>query len=106
MIISSQYRLVIPMVQEQETIIRLLDALFPGVKIYLFGSRARGTNAPTADIDLALDAGHKLSLEDIARAHSVLEGLYLVHKIDVVDILSVPDYLRDRIMKEKVVWKS
>jgi predicted nucleotidyltransferase len=49
------------MIKEKEIIIRLLDALFPGVKIYLFGSRARGTHRPTSDIDLALDAGRELS---------------------------------------------
>jgi predicted nucleotidyltransferase len=45
------------MIQEKETIIRLLEALFPKVKIYLLGSRARGTYSVTSDIDLALDTG-------------------------------------------------
>lgn len=40
-------------------IIAVISALMPDVKIYLFGSRARGTNSRTADIDIALDGGEK-----------------------------------------------
>ncbi|HEV2917355.1 MAG TPA: nucleotidyltransferase domain-containing protein [Candidatus Babeliales bacterium] len=94
------------MIKEQERIIRLLDALFPGVKIYLFGSRARGTNRPTSDIDLALDAGRPLSFLEVAQARNVLDVLYIPQKIDVVDLHSVPDYLRTTILKEGKVWKS
>jgi len=42
-------------IKEQEIMVKLLQVLFPQVKIYLFGSRAKGTNAPESDIDLALD---------------------------------------------------
>jgi len=94
------------MIREQEVMIRLLDALLPGVKIYLFGSRARGTNRPTSDIDLALDMGRELSLQEKSRAWRVLEALHLVHKIDVVDVWSIPQELKDVILKEGIVWKS
>ncbi len=42
---------------EKVLAIRLLEALHPGVKIYLFGSRACVNNNPRSDYDLALDAG-------------------------------------------------
>lgn len=94
------------MIKEQETMVRLLEALFPGVKIYLFGSRARGTNRPTSDIDLALDAGRKLSFLEIARARNVLDTLHLAEKIDVVDMHSIPQELKDTILKEGIEWKN
>lgn len=92
------------MIKEKETIIRLLDALFPGVRIYLFGSRARGTNRPTSDIDLALDAGRKLSFVEVKQALNVLETLYIAQKIDLVDLSSVPADLKEIILREKVDW--
>lgn len=94
------------MIKEQETMVRLLEALFPGVKIYLFGSRARGDHRPTSDIDIALDAGRKLSFLEIARARNVLETLNLAQTIDVVDVQSVPDYLKATILKEGIAWNN
>jgi len=94
------------MIKEQERIIRLLDALFPKVKIYLFGSRAKGTNRPASDIDLALDAGRPLSFLEIAQARNVLESLYIAEKIDIVDMFSIPLALKETILKEGKIWKS
>jgi predicted nucleotidyltransferase len=108
LVISSQLSVVIKevgMIKQQEVMIRLLDALFPGVKIYLFGSRARGTNRPTSDIDLALDAGRKLSFLEIAQARNVLDTLYMAEKVDIVDINSVSLELKETILKERVEWK-
>jgi uncharacterized protein len=93
-------------IKDKELMIRLLEALFPGVKIYLFGSRARGTNRPTSDIDLAIDAGRAVSYLEVARARNVLDALYVAEKIDVVDFHSVPQQLRDVILKEGVIWKN
>lgn len=92
-------------IKEKKTIIRLLDALFPGVKIYLFGSRARGTNRTTSDIDIALDLDRKLSFLEIEQARNVLGTLYIPEKIDIVDLQSVPDDLKSIILKEGIVWK-
>ncbi len=92
---------------EKVLIIRLLEALHPGVKIYLFGSRARGDNSPRSDYDLALDIGEPIDFLEIAKARNVLEaGLHIPWKIDVVDLNSVPDYLRQTILKEGVIWKN
>lgn len=94
------------MIKHKETMIRLLEALFPDVIIYLFGSRARGTHRESSDIDLALDVGRPLSLNEIARARNVLEALNMAHKVDVVDLNSVSKEFRDIILKEGVLWKN
>lgn len=94
------------MIKEQETIIRLLDALYPGVKIYLFGSRARGTAKPFSDIDLAIDAGKKLNFVEVAIAKNVIEGLNMPITVDVVDMHSIPESLKAIILKEGVIWKQ
>lgn len=92
--------------QDKEMMIRLLKALYPNVKIYLFGSRARGTHTERSDINLALDAGRQLSFLEIARARNVLDTLYIPQKIDIVDIHSVPEDLRTIIAKERVLWSN
>jgi len=92
--------------QNKELILRLLDALFPGVKVYLFGSRATNTHRPTSDFDFALDAGRKLDFLELARARNVLDTLYIAEKIDLVDMHSIPQTLHDTILQEGVLWKN
>lgn len=93
-------------VEQKELIIRMLSALLPGVKIYLFGSRAKGTYKDISDIDLALDLGRKMDLSEIAQAQNVLEAVNIIHKIDIVDLHSVPERLKVAILKEGILWKE
>ncbi len=93
-------------VTQKDLIIRMLSALFPGVKIYLFGSRAKGTHKFESDIDLALDMGRQLDISEIAMAKNVLEAVNILRKVDVVDLNSVPAGFRMNILKEGILWKE
>src|SRR5580692_928999 len=93
-------------VPEQGTIIQLLTVLFPTAKIYLFGSRARGTHTERSDIDIAIDLGRKMEFEEIGRARGVLEGLNIPQKIDIVDMHRASDTMREFIFKEGIIWKK
>src|SRR5262245_35526819 len=55
-------------------IIAVISALIPEATIYLFGSRARGTQSQWSDIDIALDAGKKLSRYDIGEIVSMFQA--------------------------------
>lgn len=92
--------------KRQALIIRVLVALLPNVKIYLFGSRARGTNRETSDIDLALDLGREMTLRELSLARNVLGELYIPQKIDVVDLNSVSQDLKNTILSEGILWQS
>ena len=94
------------MIQEKETIIRLITALFPDVKIYLFGSYARGEERETSDIDLAFDIGRKLTTKELSRVINIIEALNIPDKVDVVDMHSIPEDFKNVILKEGVVWKD
>ncbi len=92
------------MIKEQHIIVKLLIVLFPYAKIYLFGSRARGTHKVTSDIDLAIDTGRPLSSLDIARARNIVEALNIPQLIDIVDLNSLPAEMKAHILKEGVLW--
>ncbi|HEV2600840.1 MAG TPA: nucleotidyltransferase domain-containing protein [Candidatus Babeliales bacterium] len=92
-------------VKTKHKIIAVISALMPDVKIYLFGSRARGTNSPTADIDIALDGGKRLPAEDVDEIKSMLRESNIMYTIDVVDLHWMTDIMRNEILREKVVWK-
>ena len=90
----------------KQKIIAVISALMPDVKIYLFGSRARGTNGPRADIDIALDAGKRLLIEDVDEIKSMFKESNIMYQIDVVDFHQVSELMRSEISKEKVIWKQ
>lgn len=90
----------------QDRIVRLMEALWPDVKVYLFGSRARGKFAEGADIDIALDIGKKIHFLDLAMARNIIEALYIPQKIDVVCMNSISEDMKKIILKEAIVWKS
>lgn len=89
----------------KQKIIAVISALIPDAKIYLFGSRVRDTNAEWADIDIALDAGRPLSLQDVDEVKSMFGESNIMYKIDVVDFHQINDVMREEILRERVVWK-
>jgi predicted nucleotidyltransferase len=93
--------------RDKRKIIDLITVLVPNAKIYLFGSRARGTNTERSDIDLALDAGEKIPRRIVHEIKDVLEATNIVNSIDVIDLNgAISDSLRSVILKEGVLWKS
>lgn len=94
------------MIPEKKLIIQMLNVLFPGATIYLFGSRARGNYKPASDIDLALDTGKRVSSLEIAKAKNVLEALNIPQTIDLVDLHSISPEFRSIIAKEGIEWKN
>ena len=87
-------------------IIAVISALMPDVKIYLFGSRARGTNSPSADIDIALDGGKELPVADVDEIKGMFKESNIMYKIDVVDFHSITDLMRREILQERKIWKQ
>ncbi len=90
----------------REKIIAVISALQPNASIYLYGSRARGTNAPLSDIDLAIDVGKKIPIIELGEIKSVLEGTNLIYKMDIVDYNNINNELKKSIDSEKVIWKN
>lgn len=91
---------------DQAKITGLISALVPDAKIYLFGSRARGTHAASSDIDIAVDAGSPLPRVVIDEANSIMLATNIMYHIDVVDFNRMSDEMRLAVLKEGVVWKT
>ncbi len=94
------------MIKNQEKMIKLLAVLFPKVKIYLFGSRARGDYKVNSDIDVALNIGRRLSTLELAQAENVIEALNIPQKVELVDLNAVPETMKETILKEALIWKD
>ena len=92
--------------KDQTKIIRVIEALIPEAKIYLFGSRARSTHQDRADIDIAIDAGKRLERVDVGEIRDMLNESNISLKIDVVDLHNIPEEMKTAILEEGIVWKE
>lgn len=94
---------------DQETknkVVGILKVLFPNCKVYLYGSRARGTFREFSDIDLAVDTGPNKERLNIEEAKGVFDNLNIPYKIDLVDLNYIQKSLKDIISKEGKLWSN
>lgn len=75
------------------------------VRIYLFGSWARGEQKRSSDIDIAIEGNKDISYE-ITLLREKLEESTIPRRIDVVDMHYAGKALCQRIRKEGIVWKE
>jgi len=90
-----------------DTIIHVFERELPDVDIYAFGSRiAEIEPNPEADLDLALMAGHIISLERMITIERSLSESGLPFAVDVFDFAKLTSKLKNLIEKEHIVVKS
>ena len=76
------------------------------VKVYLFGSWARGEQHRSSDIDIAVDWPGGAPSGKLARLREVLEESYIPYRVDVFDLAEAAAELVDKVRKEGVLWKG
>jgi len=78
------------------------------VRVWLFGSRARGDPRPLSDWDLYLETpdGHRVPPERMARLAEALEASRVPHSVDLVDGADASEELREKVREEGVLWKD
>lgn len=75
------------------------------VRVYLFGSWARGEQKRSSDIDIAIDSRDDISYE-ITLLRERLEESTIPRHVDVVDMHHTGAALCRRIREEGVLWKE
>jgi uncharacterized protein len=63
-------------------------------KIFLFGSRARGTAHARSDIDIGIEGPSPVPYEILASIAAEIEELPTLYSVDVVDFKRVPEQFR------------
>ena len=69
----------------------LRGALPPGAKVWVFGSRAKKRARRGSDLDLAVDAGRRLSAAEAAALAEAFEESALAYEVDIVDLHAVSE---------------
>jgi type I restriction enzyme S subunit len=80
----------------------LAEHLPLGCKVWVFGSRATGRARRYSDLDLAIDAGRRLTLDEAAILREAFEESDLPYRVDIVDWHAIDDRFRRLIAEECV----
>ena len=83
-------------------VLRILAAHLPKGRVaWVYGSRATGRARPLSDLDLAIDAGHRLTLDELAELAEAFTESDLPYKVDIVDWHGIDQRFRQLIMAER-----
>lgn len=69
------------------------------LRVFLFGSRAKGTADRRSDFDIGVDAGRPLSARDLIELRETFDAAPLLARVDVVDFASVDDNFREHALR-------
>lgn len=90
--------------KDQHIIMDIIKKYLPTVRIYLFGSRARGDYAAESDIDIALDAGKKIDQYKLGQIKEEIEESTIPFTVDVVDLYNISEDFKKNILKDGKLW--
>ena len=75
------------------------------VRIYLFGSWARGEAKRSSDVDIAIESKEDMSFL-IGEFREAVENSCIIYNVDVVDMNLAAESLCKKIREEGIVWKD
>lgn len=77
-----------------------------GSSVTVFGSRARGSARRASDLDLAIDAGRRLRLEEEAALAAAFEESDLPDAVDLVDLHAVSDRFAELVRRDGIPFTT
>lgn len=76
------------------------------VKIILFGSRARGDNCISSDVDIGIIPYGKFEGEKITLLREKIENLNIPYKVELVKFTEVSEDFEKEALRKAVIWKD
>ena len=76
------------------------------VKIILFGSRARGDNCISSDVDIGIIPSGKLEEAKITLLEEKVENINIPYKVEIVNFSEVSEDFKKEALKKAVTWKD
>jgi type I restriction enzyme S subunit len=89
--------------EHRRIVLDLLAEYLPQrVEVWVFGSRATGRARRYSDLDLAIDAGRRLTSDEAAALREAFEESDLPYRVDIVDWHAIDERFRRVIEAERV----
>lgn len=92
--------------KHKHDVIRFCKFFVPDAAIYLFGSRANGTDNPRSDLDIALESAHEISHDTLMQLRDALNNTDIPFHIDIVNWNTTPASFRALNQNDRVLLSS
>ncbi len=76
------------------------------VRIFVFGSRARGNQHKTSDVDIGFIPNRNFDRKKMTLLKAEIENLNIPYKVELVDFSGVSEKFKKEAMKDVIVWKD
>lgn len=87
--------------RDAETVRRILSSVLPpSAKVLVFGSRANWSAKEFSDLDVAVDAGRKLKIGELAALEDGFADSDLPYRVDVVDLKAISADFAERVLTQ------
>jgi uncharacterized protein len=90
----------------KQEFIKIIHKSLPKCKIYLFGSRARGSHSHGSDVDIAIDVNEKVEKNVVGVIREEIENSNIPYFVDIVDLNVVSEEMKKNILREGVLWSN
>lgn len=80
----------------------LSEHLPASVRVWVFGSRVTGRARRYSDLDLSIDAGRPLTVDESARLREAFEESDLPYRVDIIDWQTIGEDFRRLIAAERL----
>lgn len=89
---------------DKKKLLSIINKYLPNAKIYLFGSRAKGTSNPGSDIDIALDNRVPIDWSILGSIKEEIADSNILLFVDIIDMNDVTDELLKQIIRDGIPW--
>jgi len=86
-----------------QEVVKIVAKYLPDAKVYLFGSRAKGTAKPYSDFDIAIEWKEKIPLHTMAKIREELDKLPTLKSFDLIDLKRVSGNFIETVRKTGVI---
>ncbi len=86
-----------------DAVVEVVKRYLPDCRIYLFGSRARGTASQRSDFDFALECKSKIPFSLMAKITQEVEELPTLKSFDLVDLKITSPEFAQTVKKEGIL---
>jgi len=76
------------------------------IKIILFGSRARGDYNYSSDLDIAIKPLDDKAKKYFIKIKEKLENFNTPYKLNIIDLSSASESIKNEIKKDGIIWKD
>lgn len=76
------------------------------MRIFIFGSRARGDNQHTSDVDIGFLPYGKIDEKKLTILKEKIEEINIPYKVEIVNFSKVSQSFKIEALKEVILWKD